>query len=107
MSDLPWELSQISKRVRARHRRHKTRRLLGRGRLTEYLGAPCPYFSVAMSDFNGRNDWRAPSRNHRIPRSRGGSNVFSTSTVVCHRCNQEKGSLTREEFLQMALHSRP
>jgi hypothetical protein len=35
----------------------------------DYLGQPCPYCGVAMSGFNGRNDWRASSRDHRIPKS--------------------------------------
>jgi 5-methylcytosine-specific restriction endonuclease McrA len=52
-----------------------------------------------MSDFNGRNDWRAPSHDHVIPRSRGGRNTIANIMICCRRCNQEKGSLTREEFL--------
>jgi len=46
-----------------------------------------------MSDFNGRNDWRAPSRDHRIPKSRGASNALANIEVICRRCNQEKGQL--------------
>jgi hypothetical protein len=62
MINPPWELSQITERARAKHDRRRVRRLLGRGRLTEYLDQPCPYCGVPMTDWNGREDWRAPSR---------------------------------------------
>jgi hypothetical protein len=52
----------------ARARSLRTRRLLTRGRLTEYLDRPCGYIGVLMTDWNGWEDWRAPSRDHRIPR---------------------------------------
>jgi len=33
-------------------------------------------------------DWRAPSRDHCIPKSRGGRNVLSNIEICCRRCNQ-------------------
>jgi len=35
---------------------------------------------------------------HIVPKSRGGSNRVSNLTLSCHKCNQEKGSLTAAEF---------
>src|SRR5262249_22995756 len=95
---LSWELSRISWKTLARRDRRRTRRLLGRGRLVEYLGKPCPSCGVAMSDINGPNDHRAPSRDHRIPKSRGGRNRADNIEICCRRCNGQKGNLTREEF---------
>jgi hypothetical protein len=77
MTVFPWELSQIGEKARARRDRRRIGRLLGRGRLFEYLGLPCPYCGIAMSDLNGRNEWRAPSRDHCTPKSRGGRNRAS------------------------------
>jgi hypothetical protein len=73
----PLELSQIGDRARAKRDRRRTRRLLTRGRLTEYLDRPCRYCGVLMTDWNGPEDWRAPSRDHWIPRSHGGSNSLA------------------------------
>ena len=68
--DPPWELSQITEKARAKHDRRRTRRLLHRGRLTEYLDRPCPYCGVAMTDWicerRGEDDgWPTPPRRHR------------------------------------------
>lgn len=35
---------------------------------------------------------------HIVPKSRGGSSRVSNLTLACHECNQEKGTLTAEEF---------
>ena len=35
---------------------------------------------------------------HRVPKSRGGSNEEKNLRVMCHFCNQLKGSLTCQEF---------
>ena len=35
---------------------------------------------------------------HITPKSRGGSNKVSNLTIACHKCNQEKGNNTAEEF---------
>ena len=91
-------LSQISEWTRAKRTRRRTRRLLHRGRLTEYLGQPCPYCGILMADWNGQNDWRTPSRDHKLPRSRGGGTDLANIEICCRRCKMEKGSLTPEEF---------
>ena len=35
---------------------------------------------------------------HIVPKSRGGSDRISNLTIACHKCNQEKGNQTAEEF---------
>ena len=35
---------------------------------------------------------------HLTPRSRGGSNRVGNLAIACHKCNQEKGNQTAEEF---------
>jgi hypothetical protein len=61
MADPPWEFSQITERALAKHERRRVRRLLGRGNLRTYLGRPCPYCGVVMTDEAGPNNWRAPA----------------------------------------------
>ena len=39
-------------------------------------------------------------KDHVIPRARGGSNRISNLVLSCHQCNQAKGSLPVEVFLQ-------
>ena len=88
MIDLPWQLSQVSEQTRAK----RSRRQLASGRLTDYLDQPFPYCGVLMDDRDGRESWRAPSRDNRIPRSRGGQNVVENIEIVCRRCNSNKGT---------------
>jgi 5-methylcytosine-specific restriction endonuclease McrA len=40
-----------------------------------------------------------PTRDHMIPLSRHGQNVVTNITIICHRCNQEKGALLPDEFV--------
>lgn len=67
-------------------------------RLRWYLGKPCPYCGVTMNRDRGWNSRDAPSRDHRIPQSRGGKHNAVNITVCCRMCNEEKGSLDPEEF---------
>ena len=40
---------------------------------------------------------------HMLPKSRGGSNRIDNLTLSCHDCNEKKGTLTAEEFIQQTL----
>jgi hypothetical protein len=51
VKDLPWELSQLRSYREWRNRRRIQRRLLGSGGLRAWIGRPCPYCRVPMSDF--------------------------------------------------------
>jgi hypothetical protein len=97
MIDLPWELSQISGFARAEHERRRTSRLLRGGRLPSGSISPARICGILMSDRNGRDRWRAPSRgspNSEIPRrsQRRGEYRGSPAGSV----TRIKGSLTRE-----------
>jgi 5-methylcytosine-specific restriction endonuclease McrA len=35
---------------------------------------------------------------HRIPLTRGGSNLIDNILPACRRCNRRKGTMTEEEF---------
>jgi len=51
----------------------------------------CPYCLKPMSP-------KEMTRDHVIPKSRGGKTEESNIIIVCKRCNQEKGALTLEEY---------
>lgn len=38
------------------------------------------------------------TRDHKIPKSRGGKNEPENIVICCDKCNHEKGSLTPEEY---------
>jgi 5-methylcytosine-specific restriction endonuclease McrA len=50
----------------------------------------------------GKYDTRYLHIDHKIPKSRGGSNKKSNLVVACQKCNLLKGTLTIEEFLKKA-----
>lgn len=97
---MPWEISEAAVAD------HTVTDLVGikprtgilRKKLARFLGAACPFCGVTMNRDKGWNSPQAPSRDHRIPESRGGLDVVSNIVVVCRGCNEEKGSLTVEEF---------
>lgn len=57
--------------------------------LLEKWGRKCAYC--------GQTDVKL-EKEHIIPKSRGGSNRVSNLTVSCRECNQDKGTMTAEEF---------
>lgn len=65
--------------------------------LKEYLldkyGHTCQYCGGASGD--SILEWE-----HKMPRSRGGSDSVKNATLACHSCNQAKGSMTPEEWLK-------
>jgi hypothetical protein len=71
---------------------------------TEYLarwdGRPCPYCGHEMR----RGTPRPPTRDHKMPRSRGILSKFDVKfnqrniLIVCRPCNGNKGNKTLEEF---------
>ena len=68
-------------------------------RLLRVRGKFCSYCSQPMSRDNGFNSSRAPSRDHIIPRCRGGKDVLENITLACRGCNEKKGALTGEEYM--------
>ena len=66
-----------------------------RDELENKLGCGCPYCGVPM----GRKRF-SPTRDHMIPRSRGGTLEPGNKVIVCMPCNLSKGDLTIHEFYQ-------
>lgn len=98
---MPWEIAGsapswkpddppigVSKRKRIRARLMLKR---ARGRL-------CPYCERPMTLANGRHAPQSPTRDHKVPSSRGGSNSLDNIEPCCRRCNEDKGSLTPDEY---------
>lgn len=58
---------------------------------------PCRYCGIPMSGRKSTH-WRAPTRDHVVPQSRGGGGgpIF----YCCLACNQDKGSLSLGEWLR-------
>ena len=65
-----------------------------RNYLLEKHGRKCFYCGKAVSDFEVE---------HMLPKSKGGSNRIDNLTLSCHDCNEKKGTLTAEEFVQQTL----
>lgn len=65
-----------------------------RNYLLEKHKRKCFYCGKAVSDFEVE---------HMLPKSRGGSNRIDNLTLSCHDCNEKKGTLTAEEFIQQTL----
>lgn len=73
--------------------RRKMKSMLRRG------GHVCPYCELPMLTDHGLNHKRAPSRDHMIPLSRGGPDTLENLLTCCRGCNEDKGSLTAEEYI--------
>jgi 5-methylcytosine-specific restriction endonuclease McrA len=72
-------------------------------RLTEQ-GGRCYYCRRLMTTTHVHREGVAPpldrvTWDHKIPLSMGGKNKLSNKVLACLRCNQLKGSLTDEEFV--------
>ena len=65
-----------------------------RNYLLEKHKRKCFYCGKIVSDFEVE---------HMIPKARGGSNRIDNLTLSCHDCNEKKGTLTAEEFIQQTL----
>lgn len=65
-----------------------------RNYLLEKHNRKCFYCGKFVSDFEVE---------HMFPKSRGGSNRIDNLTLSCHDCNEKKGTLTAEEFIQQTL----
>ena len=65
-----------------------------RNYLLEKHGRKCFYCGKTVSGFEVE---------HMLPKSKGGSNRIDNLTLSCHDCNEKKGTLTAEEFIQQTL----
>jgi hypothetical protein len=58
----------------------------------------CGVETVPGGSKKGKRPPNSRSVDHMIPRSRGGSHLPHNTVTCCDKCNQEKGSLTAEEY---------
>lgn len=58
-------------------------------------GQPCEYCGVTMDI---TNPWRRPTRDHIVPRSKGGTNRAENLTQSCNICNEAKADSRLTEF---------
>lgn len=100
---MPWEISERSVNQRETFalvgiRRRDITTRYGTGRLRRFVGKPCPYCNILMNRDRGFASDEAPSRDHRIPISRGGQDIAANIIICCRGCNEEKSDLDEEEF---------
>lgn len=75
----------LDKRMRRRLRRQHPR-----------ARTNCYYCSTPFNWDDPRSD-AYPTWDHKIPQSRGGQGG-ANKVMACHRCNQEKGTMSVDEF---------
>lgn len=61
-----------------------------RAELVAAIGQPCPYCRDPMA---------APTRDHILPRCRGGTLDGQNKALVCDPCNQDKGGRSLASWL--------
>ena len=76
-------------------------------RLYDAFNGCCHYCGIRTTkDTDDRSRW--PTRDHRLARSRGGSDHRDNKVLACGWCNGKKGVMTEPEFLDwLELHPRP
>lgn len=84
--------------IAARSRNH------GRGAelraLHEKHGGKCYYCgtTTTLTGCKRRANWKAATKDHVVPRCRGGTRKRDNVVLACFRCNNEKADLTEAEF---------
>lgn len=68
----------------------------GTSELVEYLGTPCPYCGDVMTGEGQRR--KLPTRDHKHPKSKGGTLGRRNKIIVCRDCNEDKSSRTLEAW---------
>lgn len=61
--------------------------------MRQHNGKKCPYCGYIM---HTPSDFLYPTRDHVVPKSKGGSAIL----VVCYACNNAKGDMMPDEFLE-------
>lgn len=60
-------------------------------------GRPCPFCKLTMTR---KLAHRVPSRDHLVPRSRGGDRRDGNRLIICRSCNADKDNMTLLEFVR-------
>lgn len=76
-----------------------SRDVVHEGKRRGFVGRPCPYCGVAMTSHMEKKKLPSDvSRDHKLPRSRGGECRGDNRIIVCRSCNSRKGSRTLAEW---------
>lgn len=67
---------------------------------------PCHYCGIGMTK-RGTRDKRSATRDHIIPKSRGGTGSPINTIMCCRKCNNEKGDFTGVEYREWIRAGRP
>lgn len=64
----------------------------------------CFFCGTRLTKRGGRNRHgqhikTSATRDHLIPKTRGGGNSYENIVDACFRCNNEKGSMTLDEYI--------
>ncbi len=65
--------------------------------LKRYQGKPCAYCHIPMDYGHPR---LSPTRDHIVPRSRGGENGTHNYVRACRRCNEDKRNMFLDEWYE-------
>ena len=68
-----------------------------------YCGMQVHHLSVAA---RARNPEMHRTRDHKVPKARGGLKSADNIVTACLRCNTDKGTLTVEEYRLVLAHRR-
>lgn len=93
---------KIRKKGSGQFKKRRDRLFYEQGGVCYYCGRQMhdPYLRPLPRDLDPE---LRPTREHKIPRSRGGSNHDDNVVIACKGCNQAKGALTEDEFRTMIL----
>ena len=83
--------------VRVRRRRHSNEFFSSGEMLRKAVGTPCPYCLIAMP----RTGKYRASRDHLVPRIKGGTLSPENVLIVCQSCNSDKSHLSLIEWAAM------
>lgn len=84
----------MAEQIVINRRRRRTRKM---AHILRTNGLKC-YYCFRLMITRSYNSKVAPSRDHVIPLSRGGSNDGDNIVICCRMCNEIKGKLTGEEY---------
>ena len=65
--------------------------------MASYKGWRCAYCDTVMDGKGGK----APTRDHVIPKAKGGTSDRANILIVCRSCNGDKGCMSLEMFVRV------
>ena len=105
MRTLDYWLEVYPKQDKARRARALARKAYYRSRLAEVQRWRCCWCLCEMRGEQGFKN--SATIEHITPRSQGGTDHITNLAVACNRCNNRRGNIPWEDFLQAVEMSRP